>query len=54
MYSSAALETNIEVMPWYAGKVEVANYLKDLNKDKKVCMSQADFEHKINETFLGH
>lgn len=24
------------MLPWYAGKVEVANYLKELNKDKKV------------------
>lgn len=34
--SGVKLEENLDAMPWYAGKVEVANYLKEINKDKKV------------------
>ena len=30
------LENHLDCMPWYASKVEIANYLKDVNKDMKV------------------
>ncbi|KAI8713741.1 NmrA domain-containing protein [Fusarium sp. LHS14.1] len=30
------IASSLDAMPWYAGKVEVAQYLEDLNKDKKV------------------
>lgn len=34
--SGTKLESRIDIMPWYAGKLEVSRYLEDLNKDKKV------------------
>ncbi|EEU36003.1 uncharacterized protein NECHADRAFT_49787 [Fusarium vanettenii 77-13-4] len=30
------IASSLDAMPWYTGKVEVAQYLEDLNKDKKV------------------
>ncbi|KAI1461939.1 NAD(P)-binding protein [Annulohypoxylon moriforme] len=30
------LEDSLDVIPWYAGKVEVAHYLEEVNKEKKV------------------
>ncbi|XDG06848.1 hypothetical protein ABKA04_006463 [Annulohypoxylon sp. FPYF3050] len=30
------LENSLDVIPWYAGKVDVARYLEQVNKDKKV------------------
>lgn len=30
------LESSLDVMPWYAGKVDVVRYLEELNKEKQV------------------
>ncbi|KAJ4307704.1 hypothetical protein N0V84_012544 [Fusarium piperis] len=34
--TGAKLSSSLDAMPWYTGKVEICQYLEDLNKDKKV------------------
>lgn len=35
--SGVKLANATDAMPWYAPKLEVAQYLEQINKDKKVC-----------------
>ncbi|RYP41826.1 hypothetical protein DL768_010436 [Monosporascus sp. mg162] len=32
------LETSLDAIPWYAGKIEISRYLENLNKEKKVSL----------------
>ncbi|KAI0840136.1 NAD(P)-binding protein [Hypoxylon sp. FL0890] len=47
------LESALEYMPWYAGKVEVAHYLENLNKEKKV-IEYSRFQVGVFMDYLGH
>lgn len=40
--SGVKLETALDTVSWYAGKVEVVRYLEEINKDKKVCVLTTD------------
>lgn len=37
--SGVKLEDSVDAIPWYGGKLEIAHYLEDLNKEKKVCIT---------------
>ncbi|OTA92273.1 hypothetical protein M434DRAFT_396516 [Hypoxylon sp. CO27-5] len=47
------LESALEFIPWYAGKVEVAHYLESLNKEKKV-IEYSRFQVGAFMNYLGH
>uniref|UniRef100_A0A8H7N1T1 NmrA-like domain-containing protein n=1 Tax=Bionectria ochroleuca TaxID=29856 RepID=A0A8H7N1T1_BIOOC len=47
------LESRIDIMPWYAGKLEVSHYLEALNKDKKV-LEYTRFQIGLYMNYLGH
>lgn len=47
------LENSIDVIPWYAGKVEVARYLEEVNKDKKV-IEYTRFQVGFFMNYLSH
>lgn len=38
--SGEKLEVSTDVLPWYAGKVEISQYLQELNGEKKVRFSR--------------
>ncbi|RYP93600.1 hypothetical protein DL770_000342 [Monosporascus sp. CRB-9-2] len=37
--TGAKLESSLDAIPWYAGKIEISHYLENLNKEKKVSLS---------------
>ena len=37
--SGVSLKDSLDVVPWYAGKVEISQYLENINKEKKVCIA---------------
>ncbi|KAH7308669.1 hypothetical protein B0I35DRAFT_399133 [Stachybotrys elegans] len=47
------LDASIDSIPWYAGKVEVSDYLKELNRDKKV-IEFCRFQPGSFLEYLGH
>ncbi|KAI4861842.1 NAD(P)-binding protein [Hypoxylon rubiginosum] len=47
------LETSLDGIPWYAGKVEITRYLEDLNKEKKV-IEYTRFQVGAFMNYLGH
>ncbi|KAI0894874.1 NAD(P)-binding protein [Annulohypoxylon nitens] len=47
------LENSIDVIPWYAGKVDVARYLEEVNKDKKV-IQYTRFQVGFFMNYLSH
>ncbi|EMR63904.1 putative -like family protein [Eutypa lata UCREL1] len=47
------LEASLDVIPWYAGKVEIARYLADLNRDRKV-IQYTLFQIGGFMNYLGH
>ncbi|VUC26882.1 unnamed protein product [Clonostachys rosea] len=47
------LENRIDIMPWYAGKLEVSRYLEALNRDKKV-LEYTRFQIGLYMNYLGH
>ncbi|KAI0166974.1 NAD(P)-binding protein [Hypoxylon sp. FL1284] len=47
------LAASTDVIPWYAGKVEVARYLEDLNREKKV-IEYTRFQTGSFMDYLGH
>ncbi|KAI2465483.1 NAD(P)-binding protein [Annulohypoxylon bovei var. microspora] len=47
------LEDSLDVIPWYAGKIEIAHYLENLNKEKKV-IEYTRFQVGIFMNYLSH
>ena len=38
-------------MPWYSGKAEIREYLRELNKDKKASPNRADTWATVKDIF---
>ncbi|KAI1138895.1 NAD(P)-binding protein [Hypoxylon sp. FL0543] len=47
------LESSLEFIPWYAGKIEIAHYLESLNKKKRV-IEYTRFQVGAFMNYLGH
>ncbi|KAH9908455.1 NAD(P)-binding protein [Xylariomycetidae sp. FL2044] len=47
------LETALDAMPWYAGKIEIGHYLEEVNKEKKV-IEYTRFQIGGFMNYLGH
>ncbi|KAI1093639.1 NAD(P)-binding protein [Rostrohypoxylon terebratum] len=47
------LENSLDAIPWYAGKVEVARYLEEVNRDKKV-IEYTRFQVGFFMNYLSH
>ena len=43
-YSHRAYRSSFEHMTWYVGKAEIREYLRELNRDKKVCKKDQSSE----------
>ncbi|KAI2615531.1 NAD(P)-binding protein [Hypoxylon sp. NC1633] len=47
------LESSLDAIPWYAGKIEVGHYLENLNKERKV-IEYTRFQLGSFMNYLGH